>query len=359
MHDPSRLQSIWESPEGSGKVSYIDQTLLPHKRVVRRLKCFEDALEAIILMRVRGAPLIGVTAAFGMALAAQDCGSRFFDRRFKKHARQMLQTRPTAVNLRAAVDYQLNALTDIARPRQTRRVLLRSARQFMNQEIRYSERIGRFGAAVLKRLYRKKRKKLNILTHCNAGILACVKWGTATAPIYRAAMEGVPLHVWVDETRPRNQGASLTAWEMKECGIEHTVIADNAGAHLMQRGEVDLVITGADRVTANGDAANKIGTLLKAIAAREYKVPFWVAFPTTTIDRTIRDGVREIPIEERPQDEVTHIRGRSGKHILSVQLTPDKTRAANPAFDVTPGRLITGYITEQGAVDASKFRAIH
>ena len=332
-----RYRTLWELPDASG-IEVIDQRHLPHRFVTAILRSPEEVAVAIREMWVRGAPLIGATAAYGLAFAIR--------RSDEPHeaAAKLLATRPTAVNLRWALNYVLNATVEP----------LDAARQVVADELERSRRIGEHGLKLIQEIAARKRpgvnaglNVVNILTHCNAGWLACVDYGTATAPIYAAHELGIPVHVWVDETRPRNQGASLTAYELGEHGVPHTVIADNAGGHLMQRGRVDLAIVGADRVAANGDTANKIGTYLKALAAHDTGVPFYVALPTSTIDWSLPDG-SAIPIEERDPDEVRFIEGLGPKGPVKVRLVPETTPALNPAFDVTPARLITGFITENG-----------
>ena len=312
----------------------IDQRHLPHQFVTAILRTPEEVAVAIREMWVRGAPLIGATAAYGLALAIR----RGDD--LHEAAAKLIATRPTAVNLRWALNFVLNATVEP----------LIAARQVVADELERSRRIGEHGLKLIQEIANREAasgKVVNILTHCNAGWLACIDFGTATAPIYAAHEAGIPVHVWVDETRPRNQGASLTAYELGEHGVPHTVIADNAGGHLMQRGRVDLAIVGADRVAANGDTANKIGTYLKALAAHDTRVPFYVALPTSTIDWSLPDG-SAIPIEERDPDEVRFIDGLGPNGPVKVRLVPETSPALNPAFDVTPARLITGFITENG-----------
>jgi len=346
---PSR--TIW-SAATSDAVIVLDQRALPHRIENVVLRNVDDAVHAIAEMVVRGAPLIGVTAAYGLALQARvDAGNASLERA----ANRLKSSRPTAVNLAWAVDRMLAQL--LPREATDRAAIAWTlAAQLADDDTAVNERLGLHGAALLRALaQRQPERPLNVLTHCNAGWLATVDWGTALAPIYRAQAQGLAVHVWVDETRPRNQGASLTAFELREQGVPHTVIADNAGGHLMQRGQVDAVIVGCDRVTGCGDVANKIGTYLKALAAHDCGVPFWVAMPLSTLDRSLDDGVAEIPIEERRAREVTHLTGRAGDgSSVEVQLVPDGTRAANPAFDVTPARLVTGLITERGVVPATR-----
>jgi len=346
---PSR--TLWPAATHDA-VTVLDQRVLPHRVESLVLRHVDDAVHAIAEMAVRGAPLIGVTAAYGLALQARADAS---DAALERAARQLEASRPTAVNLAWAVRRMLARLL---RCQVTERAptAWRLAAQLADDDVAVNERLGLHGVALLRTLaQRTPRRPLNVLTHCNAGWLATVDWGTALAPIYRAQAEGLAVHVWVDETRPRNQGASLTAFELREQGVPHTVIADNAGGHLMQRGQVDAVIVGCDRVTACGDVANKIGTYLKALAAHDCGVPFWVAMPLSTLDRSRHDGIAEIPIEERRAREVTHLAGRARDGTtVEVQLVPDGTLALNPAFDVTPARLVSALITERGVVPATR-----
>jgi len=346
---PSR--TIWLGSDG-WSVEIIDQTVLPHRFETKTLRCLDDAALAIKDMLVRGAPLIGATAAYGFALAMRRDPS---DRGMEAAYDRLFETRPTAVNLRWALDDMLSLLQgEDASDRD--RLAYRRAADICEADVEICASIGREGLPLIEALAADKPKgtAVNILTHCNAGWLACVDWGTATAPIYKAHEAGVPVHVWVDETRPRNQGAALTAWELSEHGVPHTLIADNAGGHLMQRGLVDLCIVGTDRTTARGDVCNKIGTYLKALAAKDNQVPFYVALPSTTIDWSSHDGIAEIPIEQRDAEEVTHVTGRTkDNEIVSVAIAPESTVARNDAFDVTPAKLITGLITERGVLEAS------
>jgi methylthioribose-1-phosphate isomerase len=340
-------RTIW--PAGD-VVQIIDQTRLPHDFVVVDLATMQQAAVAIRDMWVRGAPLIGATAAWGMALQmAEDASDAGLARGY--HA--LMATRPTAVNLRWALDDMAALLRPL--PTADRLAAARArAAQVCDEDVDINRRIGEHGLAVIEAIAARKPGPVNILTHCNAGWLATVDWGTATSPIYHAVAKGIPVHVWVDETRPRNQGAHLTAWEMASAGIPHTLIVDNAGGHLMQRGEVDMVIVGTDRTTARGDVCNKIGTYLKALAAHDNGVPFYVALPSPTIDWTVQDGVAEIPIEERSGDEVSFVQGKLGDGTRTrLRISPEETPAANPAFDVTPARLVTGLITERGIAPAT------
>ncbi len=345
-------QTIWIHPQKPGTVCVIDQRRLPHEFVIGELRTLEDACRAIGDMQVRGAPLIGVTAAFGMYLAALAApGTENFDAWLQKAAERLIATRPTAVNLAWAVRRQL----EIFQQNKTPAALLDGARRMAEEDIETCRKIGGFGLALIEGVYRKKKASVNILTHCNAGWLACVDWGTATAPIYQAFEAGLPVHVWVDETRPRNQGASLTAWELGEHGVPYTLIADNAGGHLMQHGQVDLVLVGTDRTTRCGDVANKIGTYLKALAAHDNGVPFYAAVPSSSIDWGIRSGLDEIPIEERGADEVKYMRGLTDDGRLErVLIAPGSAKISNFGFDVTPARLISGLITERGVCNASE-----
>jgi methylthioribose-1-phosphate isomerase len=351
-------RTIW--PEADGlSVGIIDQTRLPHDFATLTLRTLADAAHAIRSMQVRGAPLIGATAAYGLWLGLQaDPTDAGLDR---AHA-ALLATRPTAINLRWALD---RCRQHVARLPVSERcaAAARLAAEICDEDVAINQGIGRAGLPLLQDLAARKPpgQPLNILTHCNAGWLATVDWGTATAPIYLAHDSGLKVHVWVDETRPRNQGAFLTAWELQNHGVPHTVIVDNAGGHLMQHGQVDMVIVGTDRTTAHGDVCNKIGTYLKALAARDNGVPFYVAAPSPSVDFTVRDGVKEIPIEERTAREVTHLTGRrEDGSLATIQVTPDGSPAANPAFDVTPARLVTALLTERGAclANAASLRAL-
>jgi methylthioribose-1-phosphate isomerase len=345
------MRSIWLAPEGDA-VEIIDQTRLPHEFVLARLATLDDAAYAIRAMLVRGAPLIGATAAWGLWLAMRSDAS---DAGLARAGDALASTRPTAVNLRWAIDRVRATLAPLA-ARDRVSLAKRLAAEICDEDVALNRGIAAAGLPLVQAMAARKKpgQRVNILTHCNAGWLATVDLGTATAPIYAAHDAGIPLHVWVDETRPRNQGASLTAWELLQHGVPHTVVVDNAGGHLMQRGLVDLVIVGTDRTTATGDVCNKIGTYLKALAARDNHVPFYVAAPSPSIDWTLRDGLREIPIEERSAREVTHLAGRCDDGTLAtVALTPAGSPAANPAFDVTPARLVTGLITERGVCEAS------
>ena len=343
--DGVSYRTIWRS---GPTVEVIDQTVLPHAFRTVSLATATQAIAAIKTMVVRGAPLIGATGAYGLALAAQADAS---DTGLKAAAEALAEARPTAVNLRWAVERALKAV--LAQPLAARGdAAWAEAQAIADEDVRFCAAIGRHGSELIRKAYDGSRP-VNILTHCNAGWLATVDWGTALSPIYAAHEAGIPVHVWVGETRPRGQGAALTAWELNHHGVPHTVIADNAGGHLMQHGQVDLCIVGSDRTTANGDVCNKIGTYLKALAAHDNGVPFYAALPFSTIDWALDSGA-DIPIEERSADEVTLVTGltRSGE-TATVRITPEGSPAANPAFDVTPARLVTGIITERGVAEAS------
>ncbi len=350
--DGKAMRSIWVEPDG-WSVGVIDQTALPHRFATARLATLEDAAHAIRVMLIRGAPLIGATAAYGICLALRADAS---DKALERAYETLLATRPTAINLKWALDEMMAAVRN--RPRGERSAAAyRRAGEICEEDVAINTAIGRNGLPLIETIAARKKpgECVNVLTHCNAGWLATVDIGTATAPIYLAHDKGVPLHVFADETRPRNQGASLTAWELGRHGVPHTVIADNTGGHLMQHGLVDLVIVGTDRVTANGDVCNKIGTYLKALAARDNDVPFYVALPSPTIDFTVADGIAEIPIEERSADEVANMTGRTADgRIETVRILPEGSPAVNYGFDVTPARLVTGLITERGVIAATR-----
>jgi methylthioribose-1-phosphate isomerase len=349
-----RRRPLWLDADGQA-LGVIDQRRLPHQFVTLSLKTVDDVIHAIREMVVRGAPLIGATAAYGMWLAASNTmGPAPDPDHFRQEALRLKASRPTAINLAWAVDRVLGRMETAA----TAQVAVDLARQeadaVTREEIENCRRIGEFGRPIIEEASRAKGgRTVHVLTHCNAGWLACIEHGTATAPIYAACDHGIDVHVWVDETRPLNQGARLTAWELGACGVPHTVIADNTGGHLMQHGMVDLVIVGSDRTTASGDVANKIGTYLKALAAKDNGVPFYVALPSSTFDWNLRDGIREIPIEERDPDEVRWMQGWDGERPARLRICPEKSPAANFAFDVTPARLVTGLITERGVCKAS------
>ena len=345
-------RTIWLNDDG-WSVEIIDQTRLPHRFETCTLHDLTDAAHAIKSMRVRGAPLIGVTAAYGLCLALRDDRS---DSGIDRACETLMATRPTAVNLRWAMEEMRASLRNQPKDKLID-IAYRRAAAMADEDVEICKSIGVHGLRIIQDLAAKKPagEPVNILTHCNAGWLATVDWGTATAPIYSAYGQGVPLHVWVDETRPRNQGASLTAWELNGHGVSHTVIADNVGGHLMQHGQVDMCIVGTDRTTATGDVANKIGTYLKALAAKDNGVPFYVGLPSPTIDWTLADGVREIPIEQRGGEELSHVTGRTASgEIATVTITPEGSPVANYAFDVTPAHLVTGLITERGVAAPSR-----
>jgi methylthioribose-1-phosphate isomerase len=350
--DGKAMRSIWLESDG-WSVGVIDQTALPHRLVTARLTTLAEAAHAIRAMVIRGAPLIGATAAYGMCLALRADAS---DEALARAYATLLATRPTAINLKWALDEMMAVVRN--RPRAERAAAAyRRAAEICEEDVAINTGIARSGLPLIEAVAARKKpgERVNVLTHCNAGWLATVDVGTATAPIYMAHDKGIPIHVFADETRPRNQGASLTAWELGQHGVAHTLIADNTGGHLMQHGLVDLVIVGTDRVTANGDVCNKIGTYLKALAARDNNVPFYVALPSPTIDFTVADGVAEIPIEERSPDEVATMTGRTADgRIETVRIAPPGTPVANYGFDVTPARLVTGLITERGVIAASR-----
>jgi methylthioribose-1-phosphate isomerase len=343
-------RTIWPAEDGRS-VEIIDQTKLPHAFEIVRLRTLADAAHAIRAMLVRGAPLIGVTAAYGTALAMIEDPS---DAGLVHAKARLLVTRPTAVNLAWALGVSEAELRPLPASKRAE-AAFRIAARIADEDAAACHAIGLAGAELIRAVYRKTGCTVNVLTHCNAGWLAAVDWGMSLSPVYMAHDEGIPVHVWVDETRPRNQGASLTAWELGQHGVPHTVIVDNAGGHLMQHGLVDLCIVGSDRTTATGDVCNKIGTYLKALAAHDNGVPFYAALPSSTIDWTLSDGVRDIPIEQRDGSEVREITGLAANgDLVTVRLTPEMSPAANYGFDVTPARLVTGIITERGIATASR-----
>ncbi len=347
--DGISFRTVWLDEDDRWSVHILDQTKLPWALDVVRLTTRDEAAHAIRAMQARGAPLIGAVAAYGLCLGLRADPST---EAMERDAALLNETRPTAVNLRWALDRMLTRLRNTPAAERVA-VGYAEAMLIADEDVAQNQAIGRHGLPLIEDAVRPGRP-VNVLTHCNAGWLATVDWGTALAPIYTAYNAGIDLHVWVDETRPRNQGAALTAWELGKHGVPHTVVADNAGGHFMQHGMVDLVIVGADRVSRIGDAANKIGTYLKALAARDNDVPFWVAVPSTTIDWTLSDGVRDIPIEERSAAEVTDVTGRlRDGSIATIRVVSADSPAANPAFDVTPARLVTGLITERGRCSAS------
>ena len=347
-------QTIWLKEGNPEVVQVIDQRKLPFQFEIFELKTVEDAFFSIKEMVVRGAPLIGVTAAYGVYLAVLNFDGGDFKKYISEKAEYLKSSRPTAVNLAFAVDGMIEfVFSNKPEPELVQKVL-QKANVLKEKETEFSNKIGEFGLEIIEKIYLQKKQNVNILTHCNAGWLACIDWGTATAPIYKAHQKGIPVHVWVDETRPRNQGARLTAFELGEEGVPHTVIPDNTGGHLMQHGMVDLVIVGSDRTTATGDVANKIGTYLKALAAKDNNVPFFVALPSSTFDFSLEDGLKEIRIEQRDATEVSEIEGWTKNGLQTVRLIPEKSKAANYGFDVTPARLVTGLITERGICKADR-----
>lgn len=345
--------SLW-IPEGiNDYVEVIDQRYLPFRSSIFRIKTLDETCYAIKEMVVRGAPLIGVTAAYGMYLAVLH--GRNQEASLNEAQNALNSTRPTAVNLFAATQRMAEAFKHNASKVENISGLWHEANLIRQEEIDACRMIGVHGLPLIERIsWKKKGEPVNILTHCNAGWLACIKWGTATAPIYLAHQKGIPVHVWVDETRPRNQGARLTAFEFGLAGVPHTIIPDNTGGHLMQQGKVDMVIVGSDRTTRNGDVANKIGTYLKALAAADNQIPFYAALPTSTFDLSMEDGINNIPVEERGADEVAFIEGWRDKEMVSVRLIPENSPVANYGFDITPARLVTGLITEKGICKADK-----
>jgi len=350
--DGKHLRTIWLEADGR-TVGIIDQTRLPYEFVTARLETLEHAVTAIRTMQVRGAPLIGATAAYGLSLALRADAS---DAALERAYAALFAARPTAINLKWGLDEIRRAVDGLAGAERVAAAYARAG-AICEEDIAINRAMGRHGVKLIEAVAAHKRpgQPVEILTHCNAGWLATVDWGTATAPMYTAHERNIPVHVWVDETRPRNQGAALTAWELGKHGVPHTVIADNAGGHLMQHGRVDLVIVGTDRVTANGDVCNKIGTYLKALAAFDNAVPFYVALPSPTIDFTVSDGVAEVPIEERAPEEVATMTGRTADgRIETVAVVPAGSPVANYAFDVTPARLVSGLITERGVIPASR-----
>ena len=350
--DGKNTRSIWLEADG-WSVGVIDQSQLPHRFATIRLTTLDDAARAIATMQVRGAPLIGATAAYGVCLALRADAS---DEALERAVAKLMATRPTAINLKWALDEMVGAVRN--RPRDDRiAAAYRRAAEICDQDVAINQAIGGHGARLIAAIAAKKTsaQPVQVLTHCNAGWLATVDFGTALAPIYVAHDQGVPLHVWVDETRPRNQGAALTAWELGQHGVPHTVIPDNTGGHLMQHGMVDMVIVGTDRVTADGDVCNKIGTYLKALAAQDNGVPFYVGLPSPTIDFSVSDGLAEIPIEQRSADEVATVTGRTiDGRVETVRIVPEGSAVANYGFDVTPARLVTGLVTERGIIAPSR-----
>lgn len=346
----NQYHTIWLDGE---EIKIIDQRWLPHEFKIATLKTADDCAVAIRDMWVRGAPLIGITAAYGMYLAAKSASSENWGKVLSEKAEELLQTRPTAVNLRWALAEQ-QKIIDPESWENTVLQLRNNAERLKQLEVDSCEAIGTYGVSLIREIFKKKNgAPVNIMTHCNAGWLACIDWGTATAPIYKAKAEDIPVHVWVSETRPRNQGFSITAYELGQNEVSHTLLVDNAAGHLMQRGKVDLVITGADRVAANGDAANKIGTYLKALAAWDNDVPFYIAIPTSSIDWEVHNGLRDIPIEERDAKEVTHMMGFSKQEWRQILIAPENSKVVNYGFDVTPAKYIRGFITNGGIISAN------
>ena len=330
-------------------VKIIDQTKLPHRFVIKDIKTIKDAVNAIKVMEVRGAPLIGATAAYGLVLSILENKDQSF---LKNSANDLIKSRPTAINLKWAVDRMMKKISGV-NSNKIFEIALNEAKEIAEEDEKFCEKIGLHGLKIIEDIHNKKKDTINILTHCNAGWLATINWGTATSPIYHAHKKGIPLHVWVDETRPRNQGANLTSFELNEEHVPNTVIADNTGGLLMQRGKVDMCIVGTDRTLANGDVCNKIGTYLKALAAKDNNIPFYVALPSSTIDWNIKDH-KDIPIEERNSEELSYIEGLDDKgNVKKLQIYPKKSKAMNLAFDVTPAKYVTGLITEKGVCDAS------
>jgi len=339
-------RTIWFE---NNDVKIIDQTKLPHQFIIKDLKTVKEVINAIKLMEVRGAPLIGGAAAYGIALAVRENNDPDF---IKKSSENLIQSRPTAINLKWAVDRMLQKLSGI-NSNETLDIALKEAKKICDEDEKFCESIGVNGLKIIEEIYKKKKDTVNILTHCNAGWLATINWGTATSPIYHAHKKGIPVHVWVDETRPRNQGANLTSYELNEEEISNTIIADNTGGILMQRGDVDMCIVGTDRTLSTGDVCNKIGTYLKALAAHDNNIPFYVALPSSTIDWDIKN-FKNIPIEERDPEELSHIEGLDeNNNLKKVLIYPKKSKSLNLAFDVTPSKYVTGLITEKGICEAS------
>ena len=345
--DGTEYRTIWFENQ---IVKIIDQTKLPHEFIIKELKNIKDAINAIKVMEVRGAPLIGATAAYGIVLAIIENNDQNF---LNISANELIKSRPTAINLKWAVDRMINKLKGVNSSK-ILEIAINEANKICEDDINFCKKIGTNGLKIIEDIYNKKKDTVNILTHCNAGWLATINWGTATSPIYHAHKKGIPIHVWVDETRPRNQGANLTSFELNQENIKNTIIADNTGGILMQRGQVDLCLVGTDRTLSNGDVCNKVGTYLKAISAKENSVPFYVALPSSTIDWDLKDS-KNIPIEERDTDELSYIEGLDNEgNIRKIQIYPKNSKTLNLAFDVTPAKYITGLITEKGLCSASK-----
>ena len=331
-------------------VKIIDQTKLPHQFIIKELKTVKDTILAIKNMEVRGAPLIGATAAYGMVLSVIEKNDQSF---LKKSSEELIKSRPTAINLKWAVDRMMKKLSGV-NSEEILNIAIKEAKNICEEDVGFCKNIGVNGLKIIEEISKKKKDTINILTHCNAGWLATIDWGTATSPIYHAHKKGIKVHVWVDETRPRNQGANLTSYELNEEGISNTIITDNAGGILMQRGQVDVCIVGTDRTLSNGDVCNKIGTYLKALAAHDNKVPFYVALPSSTIDWNIKNS-KDIPIEERNSEELSHVEGLDKNNKLTkILIYPKKSQSMNLAFDITPAKYVTGLITEKGVCNASK-----
>jgi len=349
------IRPIWPNPD-PGIVNVIDQRALPHKFVVADLKSVDDVIVAIKEMYVRGAPLIGVTGAWGVYLATvHSPDGKISDDYITHECNRLKAARPTAVNLAWGVDRVLERVLKEKTASAKTETAQSETEAITEEEAKNCKKIGEYGLPLIQKLSQMKNNKtVNILTHCNAGWLACIEYGTATAPIYTAFDAGIDVHVWVDETRPLNQGSRLTAWELGKHGIKHSIIADNTGGHLMQHGMIDMVIVGTDRTTHTGDVANKIGTYLKALAAKDNNLPFYVALPSSTFDWTFKDGIKEIPIEKRDPDEIRYVQGLDGETVRNVLVPPENSPAVNYAFDVTPARLVTGFITERGVCRASE-----
>ena len=345
--DGNDYRTIWFD---NNIVKIIDQTKLPHQLIIKDLKTFNDAVNAIKLMEVRGAPLIGATAAYGIVLAIIENNDQSF---LKIAGDKLIASRPTAINLKWSVDRMMKKLSGV-NSNEIFNIALNEAKKICEEDVQFCKNIGLNGLKIIEAIYKKKKSTVNVLTHCNAGWLATINWGTATSPIYHANKKGIPIHIWVDETRPRNQGANLTSFELNEEKIPNTIIADNTGGILMQRGEIDICIVGTDRTLANGDVCNKIGTYLKALAAYDNNVPFYVALPSSTIDWNTKNS-RDIPIEERNSNELSHIDGLDEEgNIKKIQIYPKKSKAKNIAFDITPAKYVTGLITEKGICEASR-----
>ena len=356
--DGKHFRTIWLKPDDQSVVQLIDQRFLPHEFVIEEIRTVEQMAAAVRDMHVRGAGLIGASAGYGMYLAVLEAALRRAVEKFGEHmaraAAHLSTTRPTAVNLSWAIERQLKSIAAAKTADEKVAAALRTAGFIADEDAEHCQMIGHHGSKLIREIARRNNRPVNVLTHCNAGWLAFVDYGSATAPIYAAHDNGLPLHVWITETRPRNQGSKLTAWELGQHGVPHTVIADSAAGHLMQRGEVDLVIVGSDRTTYTGDVANKVGTYMEAVAAKANNIPFYVALPSSSIDWKMRDGLKEIPIEQRGDEEINYADGWfNGKHV-AVRIAPEESPAANYGFDVTPRHLVTGLITERGVCEANE-----